>query len=680
MSSVANNRKSQITLFIIIGIIILFSVGIYSYMRVSEVKEVKVEQQAAPPVVEFIDACIDKVATEGIRYMGDQGGYITIPIDIRNNPTRYVSLVPGTGGEFAPKIPYWYFDGKSMIPSIKYMENQVEEYVDANLEYCLRNYSGMRDEYTILEKSNYSADVTFAEKDAIIDLYYSVEIQPKGKAEVIQREKFTVKVDVQIQRMWNLSKTILERENIGTFFENMTMNLMASHPPEDIPFTGMSLDCNRKQWLISDVKRKVIKALEPAVAATRFENTNHPPFQADDDTYAAIHRTVESWRESQKKTQLVLPKKIPSDSYDYFQYYFRGIDGKYTDLKTVATYNKGWGMSIVATPNRHGVMQSGKQDLKSEILSYLCLNTYHFVYDLTYPVMISTHDPNAFHKTGFTFRFAFPVQIFHNRADRSLLSTAIKEPAEYTMDFCSFTAPENHTIIARDTVTNSELSRVNLSFRCISEQCVLGTTRTNNRHLQWYGQFPEGCSGAVIIANRSGYLLTERQYDGTEPFYIDMHPTQTVQFDVKRHAENAPDSAKMLEKDMYALIQIEKNDPEVSIFGMFGDKDRFNNSGTLELLRDDATYDVNIMLFKQSGDKSKDDQLIGGWMGNWTVALEDMLDARKVIFHVPQKYPLPTKDEELLDTYEIMTNRSIFPKAEPEIIRADEYVEGESTA
>jgi hypothetical protein len=621
---------------------------------------------------------MEKTAGDALRAMGNQGGYIALPPAIRYNPTKHVSLMPGVGGEYAPKVPYWYFDGKTQIPSIRYMEYEVQRYVDDNLAGCLDNYTSMRDEYIINELSNFSSSVVFTERETIVGLDYVVDIQPRGKEETTRQEQFTVKLDVPIKTMHELAKEILEAENRMTFFENLTLNLMASHPKEDIPFTGMEFHCGRLQWSLSEIKRKTIKALEPAIFAVRFKGTDTGDFPKEkEDAYRAVDAAVQEWRSSTVKRPLVLPKNIPEDSFEYFQYYFQFTDEqyKYKPYKVVAKFSKDWQMNLLATPNEHGILKSGVQDLKSQIMSFLCLNTFHFVYDLNYPVTISINAPQAFHGQGYIFRYAFPVQMYHNKPDRSLLPTAIIEPTEYSLDYCDYQSPQEHTIIARDAVTNAELSKVNLTFRCLTEQCILGVTRTNNRHLQWAGKFPDGCSGALIVANRSGYVETQKQHDGAEPFIIDMYPTQKVVFDVKRHTENAPGVARFLEPDMYAILQLELIEPkigaEISIFEAFGSKDILNRTEQFELLRGDAVYDLNIMLMKKM---SKDeDMMVGGWVGNWTVRLSDMLDAKKVVFHVPQKYPTPKTESDIIAVYALMTNRILCPDCVPEIIRADEY-------
>lgn len=672
------NKKAQVTAFIILGVLILISVGIYSYVRFSETGPDDFFSPKAPPVVAFVDACIERTTVSALTVMGAQGGYISLPPSIAYNPTRYVSLVPGVGGDFAPKVPYWYFDGKTQIPALGYMEHEVEQYINTNLRFCLNGFRQMADEYTVIEKSSYSADVVFTDKDTVVDLSYKLEIRPKGGEEIIQKDQFLVRLDVKVKKMHELAREILEAENEMTFFENMTINLMASHPSDDIPFTGLELQCGKKVWLTSDIKKKLMKALGPSVSAVRFKNTNHPPFkyQNKPEMYEAVHRAVTNWRESEVNIPLQLPKKIPEDSFEYFQYYFQFTDKDYADFKVLSTFKDGWGMNLVATPNEYGVLKSGVQDLKSEIMSFLCINTYHFVYDLTYPVMININDPEALHGAGFVFRYAFPVQVFHNQPDRSLLPTQLVEPVEFASRYCDFFAPEYHTIIVRDVVTNAELSKVNLTFRCLREECPLGTTRTDNRHLQWSGKFPDGCHGPVIVANHSGYFTAEKQFEGSEPFYIDLYPTQELKFDVRRHTESAPTVARYLEPNMYAILQLELVQPRisvpVSVMEVFsGEEGIFQKKDSFEILRGDALYNVNLMLMEKS---EGEDKLIGGWIGNWSVALEDVLDAKMVIFHIPQKYPAPTTTEELVDLYELMSNRSRFPEIVPELVRMDEYV------
>jgi hypothetical protein len=328
-------------------------------------------------------------------------------------------------------------------------------------------------------------------------------------------------------------------------------------------------------------------------------------------------------------------------------------------------------------------------------MSFLCLNTYHFVYDVVYPVTIHISYPDAFFGQGYTFRFAFPVQIFHNQADRNLKPARIIEPIEYDIDPCESYGTEKRQIIVRDSSTYAEISGVNLTFDCIRQQCELGETETNNRHFIWEGYFPSGCYAPVIIAKKDNYLETKKQFDYSEPFYIDMHPTQTVEFQVKRVAENAPQASKFLEPNMHAIVNIEHDDPPLSLYSMFDSEGQFTKPQktvykdvkgidysfptTFDLLREDATYYVNVLLLERLNDQT--DIMIGGWVGNWTVKAWEVQDAKKVVFNVMQKYPKPTSMKDLnqmMGVYNLIYNRSAYPDVQPEIIRYDSPDEVES--
>ncbi|HII71799.1 TPA: hypothetical protein HA265_03525 [Candidatus Woesearchaeota archaeon] len=665
-------KKAQITIFIIIGVIVLFSAGVYIYLRQTGAGPIKFLQPKTPPVEQYILACMEKTAEDGLRILGAQGGFITFPDSIDANPARYVSLVPGVPADVAPKVPYWYWQGQTELPSLGYMEQQLEGYVDIRLGDCIQNFTQFTEEYIITPLGAWHTDVVFTEKETVVSLDWKIDIQQKGQ-ETTEKDQFIVNLDAQVKRMYELGRELLEAENEKQFYEQMTIDLMASHPESDIPFDGLTLHCGRQVWALSQIKDKLLYSLEPAIMGIRFRNTDHPPWLGTEDEYAKVREAIKSVKESETVVPLVLPKKIPPDSYDYFQYYFNFTNKDYSEFKVTSNFRKEWGMNLYATPNEYGILKSGVQDLKSRIMSFLCLNTFHFVYDVYYPVMISINDPEAFHGGGYVFRYAFPVQIYHNKGDRSIQPPIEFNPTEFDLDYCDAYGEEEHTVRAVDVITNAELSRANLTFRCMTQACVLGTTRTNNVHLQWTGKFPSGCGNPVIEVQREDYLPAYEQHTGQEPFEIKMWPTQEVKFTFLKHLSAAPESWKFLEGDEHIVMSIEHKDPEVSGFYTFTPEETFNSKQTMELLRADATYDVNIMLFKQIG--PDEDAMVGGWIGKWEVKYDEIADASKVEFHIIQRVPLPRGDMDFVETYMMMTNQSLFPQVQHVIRRGDSPVQ-----
>jgi hypothetical protein len=664
-------KRAQITIFIIIGIIILLSTGVYLYVREAGVGLPTILQPKTAPIETFITLCLERTARDALNLIGAQGGFLTLPPAILYNPTRYVDAIPGIGGGLdGPKIPYWYYEGKTQYPHYSYIQREVELYIEQNIGSCIDDFRAFKDEFDIVERSNVTATVLLNEEDTVASIDYAIDVMPKGSEEVTRKDKFIVVMKVKVKKMWRLAGDILKAENENMDFERMTLNFMALHPPSEIPFSGLTFQCGRMLWSVIDIKQKLERDMQGVVAGVRFRQTDHPPFLAPDDEYEKFRGFLAGD---------VLPKQLPPpDAYDYFQYYFPiGSDNEYPDLIAGAQFKKEWGIRLKVTPSDGVRMQSGVADLKSKILSFLCMNQYHFVYDVTFPVVISVRDPDAFNGQGFVFRYAFPVNIFHNRGNRDITPAVYFEPVDRVGDYCEVTSGPVREIIVRDKIFRNELSGVELNFNCFTQNCKLGTTKTNNRHLQWSGQLPEGCTGAFIIANKSGYLEAKDQIYAQNPFDMELYPTVPVTFSVRRHQENSPNVARFLGPDEWAIVNINLDDPELSIYTKFGADQNFNNTKTFELVRaNKASYEVTVMLLKTVGGE---DMLTGGWIGTWNVTSDELEDAKEVRFHAMQSYPIPDPADTmaLVATYELMTNTTGYPDIRPEIIRQDSDEEEE---
>ena len=113
-----NDKKAQITLFIIIGIIVLLGVGVYLYMggiqRTGQIPSEAIIEEVPlqfQPVRAFVDSCLIKTSTEALTKIGQHGGYIyLLDNDIKSNsaPTESNAF------RFFPEdenteVPYWWY-------------------------------------------------------------------------------------------------------------------------------------------------------------------------------------------------------------------------------------------------------------------------------------------------------------------------------------------------------------------------------------------------------------------------------------------------------------------------------------------------------------------------------------------------------------------------------------------
>ena len=125
-------RKGQLTLFIVIGIVLVFSIAIIVYLQ-QQVATAGFEEDKlssltteSRPVKLFVDKCLSDVVIPGIYYMGTQGGYITPPLD---------SLLTENS-----IIPYYYERGSNNMPTLSALENEIASYVEGSLPICTNNF------------------------------------------------------------------------------------------------------------------------------------------------------------------------------------------------------------------------------------------------------------------------------------------------------------------------------------------------------------------------------------------------------------------------------------------------------------------------------------------------------------------------------------------------------------
>jgi len=71
------NKKAQVTIFIILGIVILITIGFLLYIGLGKVRLEKTTAipQQIRPINSFVENCIEGVGLEVLYSIGQQGGY-----------------------------------------------------------------------------------------------------------------------------------------------------------------------------------------------------------------------------------------------------------------------------------------------------------------------------------------------------------------------------------------------------------------------------------------------------------------------------------------------------------------------------------------------------------------------------------------------------------------------------
>ncbi len=630
-------KRGQITVFIIIGIFILAFLGVILYFRheiaIEEPEEVVPEELM--PVKLYIEDCLHSTVKDGVAILGMQGGYIYLPDRIRHDPTSYISM----GGA---KVPYWFYRGRSRVPTIPGMEQEIDQYVEENIMGCIADFSALSDSFNITRTGNITVDSSISDNKVVADMEFPLRVRLRGSEGASTMSRFTSELSISMKRVYNLAKEIMVSENNQAFLEKMTIDLMTAG--KDIPFTDILFECGQKQWYLPDIEEDIKNLLYYNIPKIRIKGTDHVPFQEHSSKYELLRAYT-----PQDIGKGITPEDTPEDAYEYFHFFWDAATRDYKDLRANVNYQKGWSFEIHARPGRGDVLESswGKGS-PQYYLSFLCINAYHFTYDVIYPVEIRVTDPSAFGGEGYTFRYATPVLINHNKPDRSDFPIELYEyPEGIGGEFCDERLDREIAVYAKDKKTMEDIPGVNITFNCMNVYyCGLGKTGFELGVNRLSTRLPSFCSPARLEADHRNYAKTTKTVS-PEATYTDilMTPLKEMNFEVVKRRLTGPDlqQPQQLEPNETAIIHLQTDQLEdFSIFRRYppesDDPEKFRS---IKLPDDDIKYRLDITLLSRKG------KIIGGFRGNWTVDDSQLKGKSSITFTALEKIPHPRSTKEM---------------------------------
>src|SRR3989338_5612672 len=196
------NKKSQVTVFIIIGIVMLISTALFIYFKLSVKPAVQIiVPPELMPVQSYVESCIKGIAEDGITTLGINGGYITFPDEIESNPRSYLA---------SPveqlKNPYWWYDGTSAMPTEDFIKAQISDYVSKELKNCLKNFTDFSNDFDIEPLGEIEAITELAKNDVVIEVKYPLRIKNKLNSTISALEDFKAKIPVRLKAVYELAR------------------------------------------------------------------------------------------------------------------------------------------------------------------------------------------------------------------------------------------------------------------------------------------------------------------------------------------------------------------------------------------------------------------------------------------------------------------------------------------
>ncbi len=602
-----NEKKGQISIFIVIGIILIFVViflfynsgGITSFWETPLEKKIK----------DTVEDCILREGESGAFLLGFQGGYIEIPRTVSVNPNKYIDL--------GLKIPNWDSE-KGNVPTIESMQEELNAYVSEQALSCINANLRQLDEFARIEIAEEMEIETEINKENIIfSASLPIKVSDENSEDVQTYSKYSVKLEeLRLGDLYDLAVEIYNLEENTHFAEELTLDQIYSASDYSsaisMPTEGMSFSCNSRVWTIPQLKKNLANL-----------NNNNFKYLYFDGTYP-IDEIIDANLNEQFGTL--------DDRAYYESHYVYSLDNKKTSFEdykvdvmmpsTEVTGREGYLQSypyreFEVTPSSGSIVKPMKMevDLGAKI-PIPCIQIYHHLYSLDYDLIVKLTDTN---EDGQNYFFQFPLRVLiKNNNPKEELASPIVNVEETTATneaFCSNESKQYPTIIYAIDKTNSVLlSDVNISYKCINLECDMGVTKkpTFNGVERIYadpyfeGDFPF-CIGGNVIAQKEGYYTSKVRIDTSPdlldrenaPYYdIEMIPVKEFVIDKNTfliiNREDGTGKRVYSEEDGSIYISVENKGYDFESEAMWPNEEGFLDK--IELLDDDeATYNVSVI-------------------------------------------------------------------------------------
>ncbi|HLC71739.1 MAG TPA: hypothetical protein VJI32_07040, partial [Candidatus Nanoarchaeia archaeon] len=439
-----SSKKAQVTIFIIIGIVLLLALILIIALKQELVtfKPGEIIPTHKGKVEQFITSCIEQVGDDALAKIGAQGGYINVPADVAGDGNKHLKV-----SSFLV-IPYWAYGATTNIPPLDFIKRELDAELEKNIRDCLLNTGAFREIYDIVEKSEIDADTQLVDSKVLFNVHWKIEVRNKAGDVVTELIDHTGESPVKLKRIHTLASRIVEKEMETLKVEDITQDLLALEHP-NVPTAGIEISCSKKEWNVNTVKQTVQDLLRINIRELQIKGTDIIEY----------------------------PKELT-----YYQnHYLWDIGEEYQDdsLSAVFNFDQQYPFTFGVTP-LSGVKMKSSQLGGSDLLSFLCIQTWKFTYDVVFPVSVKIRDD-----TGYNFNIAFTVHVIRNTPNRGEVTS---RPSYFINtvtdeDYCrNMNIPM--TVSTYELVQNEQsgvynrepLDDVNTTITCLRYKCEMGTT------------------------------------------------------------------------------------------------------------------------------------------------------------------------------------------------------------
>ncbi len=169
-------KRGQVTVFIIVGIIILAVTGIIFFLVGNTTTEEIQSQNDFPEQLTslqtFVEECVHDAVIEGIYLTLANGGYVQVPTNSE--------ILEFIEDDELFTVPYYFDSTRQNAPSLEEIEEQTSQASISPFTSCINEFEPFTDIGDSIQAQEPIIDITFAQGETLVLLEYALEVSTES--------------------------------------------------------------------------------------------------------------------------------------------------------------------------------------------------------------------------------------------------------------------------------------------------------------------------------------------------------------------------------------------------------------------------------------------------------------------------------------------------------------------
>ena len=180
-------KRGQVTLFIIVGIVLVITfIGLFYLIESTNKERIDIEKEKViskpeiTSVKNYVQSCFERTSEDAITYVSYRGGYYNVPEPTVDN----IFL----------RLPLYFDNGNKIFPTKDIISNEIGKYILDKLPGCFDDFKVFKDQNIVVEIDKMEIEVIL-ENNVLFELNSPMTITKGESKTELQRFKHTLSLD-----------------------------------------------------------------------------------------------------------------------------------------------------------------------------------------------------------------------------------------------------------------------------------------------------------------------------------------------------------------------------------------------------------------------------------------------------------------------------------------------------